>query len=210
MDTANQALLERAKKTRFVTRSIELSTLDKETEGLIDIQGLEDEIVTHEEYRNKFITYSNRRAWYFPDDRHTASLVGLRGGWRHARTKLCFTLMDPMLLCPGKGLILPNLNIDQIATHTRFLLISLPNNDMSKISPFAIDKTLIGIGDEPKSVKRLRSRDLLIETTSALRTKSFFLGKSFLNNPVTISPHKTLNSCRGVISEPDLMGTPES
>ncbi|GFV37043.1 uncharacterized protein TNCV_2381901 [Trichonephila clavipes] len=27
--------------------------------------------------------------WFLPDDRHTASLVGLRGGWRHARTKLC-------------------------------------------------------------------------------------------------------------------------
>ncbi|GFX68786.1 uncharacterized protein TNCV_4070301 [Trichonephila clavipes] len=39
-------------------------------------------------------------AWYLPDDRHTTSFVGLRGGWRHARTKLCFTLMQPMLLCP--------------------------------------------------------------------------------------------------------------
>ncbi|GFY08074.1 RNA-directed DNA polymerase from mobile element jockey [Trichonephila clavipes] len=81
---------------------------------------------------------------------------------------------------------------------------------MSKISPFAIHKTLIGIAGEPKSVKRLRSGDLLIETTSALQNKTFFLAKSFLNNPVTVSPHKSLNSCRGVISEPDLLGTPDS
>ncbi|GFV19842.1 hypothetical protein TNCV_480681 [Trichonephila clavipes] len=27
-------------------------------------------------------------AWFCPDDRHPASLVGLRGGWRHARTKV--------------------------------------------------------------------------------------------------------------------------
>ncbi|GFX80349.1 RNA-directed DNA polymerase from mobile element jockey [Trichonephila clavipes] len=81
---------------------------------------------------------------------------------------------------------------------------------MSKISPFAVHKTLIGIGGEPKSVKRLQSGDLLKETTSALQTKSFLLAKSFLNNPVTLSPHKTLNSCRGVISEPDLLGTPDS
>ncbi|GFY22351.1 uncharacterized protein TNCV_398871 [Trichonephila clavipes] len=33
-------------------------------------------------------TSGKRRAWYLPDDRHTASLVGLRGGWRHARTKV--------------------------------------------------------------------------------------------------------------------------
>ncbi|GFV47947.1 uncharacterized protein TNCV_3044191 [Trichonephila clavipes] len=118
--------------------------------------------------------------------------------------------MDPMLLCPGKDLVLPTLNIDTVSALTRFLLISLANNDMSKISPFAIHKTLIGIGGEPKSVKRLRSGDLLIETTSALQTKSFLLAKSFLNNPERVSPHKTLNSCRDVISEPDLLGTPDS
>ncbi|GFV27720.1 uncharacterized protein TNCV_4169421 [Trichonephila clavipes] len=69
-------------------------------------------------------------AWFLPDDRHTASLVGLRGGWRHSRTKFCFMLMDPMLLCPDKGLVLPTLNIDTVSAFTRFLLISLPNNDM--------------------------------------------------------------------------------
>ncbi|GFV05144.1 uncharacterized protein TNCV_223581 [Trichonephila clavipes] len=105
-------------------------------------------------------TPGKRRGWFLPDDRHTASLVGLRGGWRNARTKLYLWIQ-----CPG---------------------------------------------GEPKSVKRLRSRDLLIETTSALQTKSFLLTKSFLNNPVTVSLHKTLNSCRGVISEPDLLGTPDS
>ncbi|GFV21609.1 uncharacterized protein TNCV_5121961 [Trichonephila clavipes] len=81
---------------------------------------------------------------------------------------------------------------------------------MSVKSPFAIQKALIGIGGEPKSVKRLRSGDLLIETTSALQTKSFLLAKSFLNRPVTVNPHKSLNSCRGVISEPDLLGTSDS
>ncbi|GFV30677.1 uncharacterized protein TNCV_3931991 [Trichonephila clavipes] len=81
---------------------------------------------------------------------------------------------------------------------------------MSVKSPFAIQKALIGIGGEPKSVKRLRSGDLLIETTSALQTKSFLLAKSFLNSPVTVGPHKSLNSCRGIISEPDLLGTSDS
>ncbi|GFX52488.1 uncharacterized protein TNCV_4325041 [Trichonephila clavipes] len=102
------------------------------------------------------------------------------------------------------------MNIEQISFNTRFLLVSLPHNDMSIKSPFAIQKALIGIGGEPKSVKRLRSGDLLIETTSALQTKSFLLAKSFLNSPVTVSPHKSLNSCRGVISEPDLLGTSDS
>ncbi|GFW18540.1 uncharacterized protein TNCV_1222011 [Trichonephila clavipes] len=76
---------------------------------------------------------------------------------------------------------------------------------MWKKSPFAIQKALVGIGGEPKAVKRLRSGDLLIETSSALQTKSFLLAKSFLDCPVSVVPHKSLNSCRGVISEPDLL-----
>ncbi|GFT89045.1 uncharacterized protein TNCV_3084741 [Trichonephila clavipes] len=115
-------------------------------------------------------TPGKRHAWFLPDDRHTASLVGLHGEWRHARMKLFFSHMDPSRLCLGKGLVLPNLNIDDTATCVRFLLLSLPNNDMSKISPFAIHKALIRIGNVPKSVKRLRSGDLLIETKSAVQT----------------------------------------
>ncbi|GFX75101.1 uncharacterized protein TNCV_3170291 [Trichonephila clavipes] len=155
-------------------------------------------------------TPGKRRAWFLPDDRHTAPLVGLRGGWRHARMKVLRVLMDPMLLCPGKGLVLPNLNIEQISSNTRFLLIYLPNNEMSSKSSFAIQKALVGIGGEPKSVKRLRSGDLLIETPSAIQTKSFLQAKTFLNSPVNICPHKTLNSCRGVISEPDLLTTTDA
>ncbi|GFX60254.1 uncharacterized protein TNCV_283271 [Trichonephila clavipes] len=144
---------------------------------------------------------------FLPDDRHTASLVGLRGGWRHARTNFFLALMDPILLCQGKGLVLPNPNVDNIAPHSTFLLLSLPDNGMPTKSPFAINKALIGIGGEPKSVKRLRYGDLLIETSPTLQTKSFLLAKSFLDSPVTISPHKMLNSCIGVISKSDLLTT---
>ncbi|GFU88782.1 integrase catalytic domain-containing protein [Trichonephila clavipes] len=93
MDAANKDILERAKKTRSVSRSLvtkqinkleseisntadkttvheiymqliskfeELSTLDKEIENLIDIESLEEEIVTREEYRDKFIIWKIR------------------------------------------------------------------------------------------------------------------------------------------------------
>ncbi|GFY31931.1 uncharacterized protein TNCV_2620681 [Trichonephila clavipes] len=75
----------------------------------------------------------------------------------------------------------PTLNIDKVSTTARFLLLSLENNEMGKKSPFLIQKALVGLGGEPKSVKRLRSGDLLIETNSALQTKSFLLAKSFLD-----------------------------
>ncbi|GFV06912.1 hypothetical protein TNCV_2916721 [Trichonephila clavipes] len=37
----------------------------------------------------------------------------------------------------------------QISTNTRYLLLALPNNEMSNKSPFAVHKALIGIGGEP-------------------------------------------------------------
>ncbi|GFX19989.1 putative RNA-directed DNA polymerase from transposon BS [Trichonephila clavipes] len=119
-------------------------------------------------------------------------------------------LKDSKLLCPGKGLVLPNHNIDPIATYCRFLILSIPNNEMTRKSPFAIQKAVQGIEGDPKSVKKLCSDDLLIDTVSALQTKSFLLAKSFLDCPLTASPHISLNSSRGVISEPDLICTPEA
>ncbi|GFW75964.1 putative RNA-directed DNA polymerase from transposon BS [Trichonephila clavipes] len=114
--------------------------------------------------------------------------------------------MDPSLLRQGKGLVLPNLSINETAQRVRFLLISLPNNAMSVKSSVTIHKALKGIGGEPKSIKRLRSGDLLVETSST-KTKSFLLAKTFLDSPVNIIPHKSLNTSRGVISEPDLLTT---
>ncbi|GFU99348.1 uncharacterized protein TNCV_1900931 [Trichonephila clavipes] len=57
------------------------------------------------------------RAWYLPDDRHTASLVELRVGWRHSRMKTISLFMDPEISCPGEGLVLPNININTTATN---------------------------------------------------------------------------------------------
>ncbi|GFS50349.1 putative RNA-directed DNA polymerase from transposon BS [Trichonephila clavipes] len=81
---------------------------------------------------------------------------------------------------------------------------------MSLKSPFAIQKALKGIGGDPKRVKKLRFGDLLIETASALQTKSFLMAKTFFDCPLTVCPHKSLNSCRGVVSEPDLLSVLEA
>ncbi|GFV94049.1 hypothetical protein TNCV_3356961 [Trichonephila clavipes] len=64
--------------------------------------------------------------------------------------KFCFTHMDPSQLCPGKGLVLTNLTIDEIAVNARHVVISLSTNMLEK-SPFAIQKALIGTGGKPNS-----------------------------------------------------------
>ncbi|GFT84381.1 uncharacterized protein TNCV_1610131 [Trichonephila clavipes] len=114
------------------------------------------------------------------------------------------------MLYPGKGLVLPILNIDKVSEHARFLILSLPNNEMSQKSPFAIQKASQGISIEAKSVKKLGSGDLFIETSSALQTKSFFLTKTFLNSRLTLNLHRSLNSCHRVISETDLLCASEA
>ncbi|GFU72684.1 hypothetical protein TNCV_193711 [Trichonephila clavipes] len=76
--------------------------------------------------------------------------------------KILSLFMDPTISCPGKRMVLPNINIDTIDTNSRFLILSLPNQEMSRKLPFAIQKALKGIGGDPKSVKTLRSGDILI------------------------------------------------
>ncbi|GFS55647.1 uncharacterized protein TNCV_131611 [Trichonephila clavipes] len=46
-------------------------------------------------------TPGKRRAWFLPDDRHTASLVELRGGWRHARRKFFMRSYGSNAAVPG-------------------------------------------------------------------------------------------------------------
>ncbi|GBN26198.1 hypothetical protein AVEN_89762-1, partial [Araneus ventricosus] len=104
----------------------------------------------------------------------------------------------------------PITNIDSLSQHVRFLILSLPDNGLLKFSPFAIEKTLKSIGGSPKTVKRLKSGDLLIETSSAVQTKSFLLSEKFLDHPLSITIHRGLNSSRGVVSEDELVGSSEA
>ncbi|GFU58539.1 transposon Tf2-11 polyprotein [Trichonephila clavipes] len=55
--------------------------------------------------------------------------------------------MNSNMLYLGKGLVLFPLNIHQMSEYTRFLLLSLPNSEMSNKSPFAAHKDLIRRGD---------------------------------------------------------------
>ncbi|GFS78418.1 integrase catalytic domain-containing protein [Trichonephila clavipes] len=56
----------------LISKFEELSTLDKEIENLIDIESLEEEIVTREEYRDKFIIWKIRAERYVESVSNTA------------------------------------------------------------------------------------------------------------------------------------------
>ncbi|GFW26461.1 uncharacterized protein TNCV_1163981 [Trichonephila clavipes] len=57
---------------QLISKFEELSTLDKEIENLIDIESLEEEIVTREEYRDKFIIWKIRAERYVESISNTA------------------------------------------------------------------------------------------------------------------------------------------
>ncbi|GFV21277.1 uncharacterized protein TNCV_4323171 [Trichonephila clavipes] len=56
----------------------------------------------------------------------------------------------------------------------------------------------------------MRSGDLLVETQSNIQSTFYLSAKTFLDSPLLVTPNKSLNYCRGVISEPDLLCTSDA
>ena len=77
---------------------------------------------------------------------------------------------------------------------------------ISQVSPFAIKRFFSAyLSGDLKSAKKLRDGTLLIETADDLQSEKL-LGMKFFNEfPVTVEPHRTLNSSRGVVSHFDFL-----
>ncbi|GFX72158.1 hypothetical protein TNCV_1954341 [Trichonephila clavipes] len=143
-------------------------------------------------------TPGKRRAWFLPDDRHTASLVGLCGGWRHTRTKLHYTLMDPMLLVPADAVLKPEpstpipndaLSKNMSTPIESFISTSLSN---SNIQPPSISNTVRDSKQNSKIQDTSEEEDMItydveeddLETHPDLMEKigkQYWRGSSLLN-----------------------------
>ena len=88
----------------------------------------------------------------------------------------------------------------------RFLLIesTVPDQPLSKLSPFVIQKVLMSVAGSPKSVKKLSSGSLLIEVERPKHAENLMKIKQFFQIPAKCSPHGNLNTTRGIIRCPDL------
>ena len=93
----------------------------------------------------------------------------------------------------------------------RFLVVQFtdPETPLSKLSPFAIQKAIEGIAGEPKSVRRLGFANLLIEVAKKSHCDNLLAAKQFAGVAVSISPHRNLNTKKGVVRCPDLAGCSE-
>ena len=70
-------------------------------------------------------------------------------------------------------------------------------------------KAIESVIGEPKNIKKLWAGELLIKTQKLIQVSKLKKCILLANIPITVTAHRTLNSCRGVISDPDLQYVPE-
>lgn len=88
--------------------------------------------------------------------------------------------------------------------NARFYVIKNLQGSFAQVSPFLIMKATQSVVGETKSIKKLRSGDLLLEVSNDKQAENIMKCNLFGNIPVSVSAHSTLNTSRGVISERDL------
>lgn len=88
----------------------------------------------------------------------------------------------------------------------RFLVITSQDQSrtVSSLSPFVIEKSIQAIAGHPKSIKKLKSGDLLLEVEREQQVKNLLSTNQLFDLKVNISLHKSLNTCKGVIRSTDL------
>ncbi|GFT49022.1 uncharacterized protein TNCV_3874881 [Trichonephila clavipes] len=93
----------------------------------------------------------------------------------------------------------------------KFIVLHATDNiKLFNASPFLFSKAVQGSAVSVKSMKRLPSGGLLIETTTRAQSINLLQCTNLSNIPITATPHKTLNSSKGVIYCPDLIPLPDS
>ncbi len=72
------------------------------------------------------------------------------------------------------------------------------SNPLSSMNPFLVSKAIQGISPSLK-VKRLRNGSLLLECDRQSQARTLQRTSRLGQVPVRVSPHKTMNSCQGII-----------
>ncbi len=88
----------------------------------------------------------------------------------------------------------------------RFLVVEGCKEDqpLRCLSPFAISKGIEGLIGTAKDIKRLRSGDVLVEVNRSSQAEILLKADKLALVPIKVSPHRSLNSSRGVIRCPDI------
>ncbi|GBN27481.1 hypothetical protein AVEN_67545-1 [Araneus ventricosus] len=93
---------------------------------------------------------------------------------------------------------------------TFFLIkrVSTSDDSFHSVSPFLVEKAITGSIGDVKSTKKLRSGDLLVEVQSRKQSEQILKLKKISTIPITVTPHASLNSSKGVITCGELLNVP--
>lgn len=100
----------------------------------------------------------------------------------------------------------PSYGVTSAENWTRFLVIESVEGGktLSSLSPFVIDKVIKGLIGTVEHVSKMRSGGLLVEVNSSKQAEITSKLSLFFDIPVRVTPHRTLNSCKGVVRSYDL------
>ncbi|KAG8280748.1 hypothetical protein J6590_108267 [Homalodisca vitripennis] len=80
------------------------------------------------------------------------------------------------------------------------------SQNLAKVSPFLVNKALVGVGGSPSSVRKLRNGSILVEAANAPQAQKFLSMRSFYDKvEVVVHPHETLNFCKGIVFCRDML-----
>ena len=91
----------------------------------------------------------------------------------------------------------------------KFLVMSGEDEKFRRLHAIAAQKGIEGLCGEPKSIKRLRSGDLLIEVKKDSQSRSLLSAFMIHGCQVKVTEHRSLNYCKGVIHSHDNLTCPE-
>ncbi|GBN01506.1 hypothetical protein AVEN_140394-1 [Araneus ventricosus] len=108
----------------------------------------------------------------------------------------------------GQQIASPSTTLPNFPTFFLIKRSSTSNENFHTVSPFLVEKAIIATVGEVKTTKKLRSGDLLVEVQSRKQSQQIVKLKTFSNIPITVSPHATLNSSKGIITCGELLNVP--
>ena len=87
----------------------------------------------------------------------------------------------------------------------KFLVFTSQNNEkpLTKMSPFVIQKTIQSVAGDVKKVTKMKNGSLLVECQRHQQSENLLSLKTILNIPVSVTPHRTLNFCQGIVRDRD-------
>ena len=147
-------------------------------------------------------------------------LLALRGGWEAGIMNKHTPIMDtlPTNVVSSRKRIRANDSSDNESDHEddviefdptwkltwpRFIVLAFVNESepLTKLSPFAVEKHILGKFGTVNKVTKMRSGSLLIDATRPAQARNILDTTSFMDIEVKATSHRSLNTSKGVIRD---------